>query len=278
MKYDLNKQEKYNSSALMELNEEFYRYKVLRSDEERLDVLGHKETVELLLQKPKSFCRFGDGEIDIISGKSIPFQKYDKNLAEILLRILSIQIENLYVGINYNYFYDINKLNNLSKGFYLVNSKKYRDFLLKYCNRERKYISAGFNQLYAMYSDYDYAQYYGSIKKLFSGKEIVIFAGDGILDKLEYDVFELAKTKEYISGPKINAFDKYEELLEKARCVPPRKTLVFILGPCSKALVYNLTKEGFIAYDVGHLAKDYDAYMRGMEKTDKNIIDFCKPD
>lgn len=79
-------------------------------------------------------------------------------------------------------------------------------------------------------------------------------------------------------GPKHNSFDQFDTLLSKAKMYPSNKTLVFILGPCSKALVYELAKEGYIAWDVGHLAKDYDAWMKGMDKTPQNIIDFYKPD
>lgn len=33
-----------------------------------------------------------------------------------------------------------------------------------------------------------------------------------------------------------------------------------------------------MAWDVGHLAKDYDAYMRHIEKNKKNIDKFFRPD
>lgn len=33
-----------------------------------------------------------------------------------------------------------------------------------------------------------------------------------------------------------------------------------------------------MAWDIGHLAKDYDAYMRGIDKTEGNIAEFLKPD
>ncbi len=33
-----------------------------------------------------------------------------------------------------------------------------------------------------------------------------------------------------------------------------------------------------MAWDIGHLAKDYDAYMRGIDKNEENIVEFFKPD
>lgn len=278
MKFDLAERE----VDILEQTKDICRYEVLdaniNNNDYMLDVLDYDDTVELLSKYPKSFCRFGDGEIELIEGRKIPFQKYDKRLADMLLEILTTNNDNCYVGINYNYFHSTDKLNRLNKKFYLTQVKKYREFLLKYCNRRRKYIAAGFNQLYAFYEHYDYKTYYKKLKELFMGREIVIFAGDGILDKLTYDVFELAKSKEFIYGPNKNAFDKFDELLEQAASIPPSKTIVLILGPCSKVLAWELSKRGFIAWDVGHLAKDYDMYMKRVEKSEENIIDFYRPD
>ena len=59
---------------------------------------------------------------------------------------------------------------------------------------------------------------------------------------------------------------------------PNKKIFVFILGPTANALVYKLSQKGYIAWDIGHLAKDYDAYMKKIEKNEKNIFEFFKPD
>ena len=66
----------------------------------KLDILDYDNTVELLLRNPKSFCRFGDGEIKIMEGNDILFQKYDKRLADMLVNILKNDSEYCYVGIN----------------------------------------------------------------------------------------------------------------------------------------------------------------------------------
>lgn len=223
MKFDLAERE----IDILEQSKDICRYEVLDRDidsnEYMLDVLDYDSTVDLLNKYPKSFCRFGDGEIKLIEGENISFQRYDKCLGSRLFEILTTDNENCYVGVNYNYFHSISKLNNLNKKFYLTRVKKYRDFLLKHCYKKRKYIAAGFNQLYAAYENYDYESYYRKIKALFAERELVIFAGNGVLDKLKYDVFELAKSKEFIYGPNKNAFDEFNELLEKAISVPPQE-------------------------------------------------------
>jgi len=282
LKYKLEDREKTILYNALDRVEDIYRFEIL--DDENIystmqvpNVLNYDQTIELLLNEPKSFCRFGDGEINIINGKSIPFQQYDKHLAEKLLKILRCNDENIYVGINYNYFHNTRNFTAYNRAFYLIDVKEYRDFLLNNCNKNRKYIAAGFNQLYMVLKDYDFKAYYAKIKKLFSGRDVIIFTGEGI-DNIQYDVFEFANSKEIIYAPSKNAYSEYDAILLKAQSYPKDKLLCFILGPASKVLVYELAQKGYLAYDIGHMAKDYDSYMKKTEKTKENIIDFFAPD
>ena len=261
--------------------EDFYLYELSETDfvnHEKLQVLDYDKTVQLMIDCPKSFCRFGDGEIDLIQGKDIPFQKYEEKLSDILLTLLSSNIPDIYIGINYNYFNSTKNLNEFNRKFYLTSVKPYRDFLNNICFRERTYIAAGFNQLYMIMKEYDYDKYYGNIIKLFKGREIVVFAGKGIIDHLRYNIFEYSKSCEYEEGSIKNAFSEYEELIERSKKYPKSKTLCYILGPTSKALVYQLTQEGYMAWDIGHLAKDYDTYCQKVKRSPENIKKFFEPD
>ncbi|MGN9136115.1 GT-D fold domain-containing glycosyltransferase [Clostridium sp. HCP1S3_B4] len=248
------------------------------AESKRLKILDYEETLNNILKNPKSFCRFGDGEIDIMNGKSIPFQKFDERLARIMLEILEDEITDLYVGINYNYFHSTKMLNSYNRKFYLMDVRPYREFLLNHCSMKRKYIAAAFNQLYMFYDKYNFDYYYQRIKLLFKDKELVIFTGKGVFKELKYDVFEECKRKKVIECPSINAFSEYDNILNRARKFPQNKVLCFILGPTSKALVYQLTKEGYMAWDIGHMAKDYNMYMRNVEKSAIEINEFYKPD
>lgn len=245
---------------------------------ERLKIFDYSQTINILLNDPKSFCRFGDGEIELICGNSIPFQTYNEKLANILLNILKDDETDLYVGINYNYFHSTKILNDYNRKFYMLNVRKYRNFLLENCTRNRDYIAAGFNQLYVISDSYDYEKYYAHLKSMFKGKELVLFIGKGVLTNIKYDIFDECKSKTIIEGPSKNAFSQYDSILKKAKSFSKEKTLCFILGPTSKALVYALAKEGYMAWDIGHLAKDYDMYMKNIQKNPATINDFFQPD
>lgn len=247
-------------------------------ESKRLHILNYEDTIDTILSYPKSFCRFGDGEIDIMQGKSIQFQKYDERLAKILLNILKDSATDMYVGINYNYFHSSKMLNEYNRKFYLLDARKYRHFLLDNCTSKRTYIAAAFNQMYMASDSYDCEDYYKKIRTLFYNRDLAIFAGEGILQKYSYDVFDACNTKTIIEGPSKDAFSEYDELLDKAKTFNKNTILCFILGPASKALVYELTKCGYIAWDIGHMAKDYDYYMKQVKKDKNNVFDFYKPD
>lgn len=245
---------------------------------ERLAVLSPVQTVDLLLQNPKSFCRYGDGEIDLIEGKSIPFQKYNPELAEKLLKTLQTDRKDLYIGINYSYFHAIDNLLPMVKRFYMTEVRDRRNKFLEYCNAGIRYIDAGFNQCFMTYQTFEFESYYEKIKKLFEHKKVVLFCGQGILDGLQNNLFEYAESVQYEYGPSKNAFEYYPQILEKAKAIGREKLICFILGPTSKILVSELTKEGFLAWDLGHLAKDYDAYKSRKMRSEQDIQKFFEPD
>lgn len=241
-------------------------------------ILDYDETLRLVTKEKKSFCRIGDGEIDIMNGKDIPFQHYDAKLADIMLEILQDDNTDMYIGINYSYFYDTGYMDPYIRKFYLMGNSKHRKLLLENCSLNRTYINATFNQIYVGGGMADYEEYYNSLRQMFKDSKLIIFAGEGVMDNLKYDLFELAKFKQIISGPSRDAFSQYDVILNKARTYSKEYVMCFILGPASKALVYQLTKEGYMAWDIGHMAKDYNAFREKAVKDKKFINSFYAPD
>lgn len=279
MLYSLRERERTLLYEGLNRVEDIYKYEIKDGQvEDTLNVLNYEQTINLLLEKPKSFCRFGDGEIDIIQGRNIAFQEYNNKLAKELKEALTTDDEEMYIGINYNLFHTCKNFSEYTRKFYLLEVKKYRDYLLSVCKKEKKYIAAGFNQLYMCVDNYDFSAYYAKVLKLFEERELVIFCGKGILDHLQYDVFQKAKSREYVYGPSQNAYTEYEQIFEKALQYPKEKTLCFILGPTSKVLVHKLSQKGYCAWDIGHMAKDYDAYMQQKERNDEEVKRFFAPD
>lgn len=258
----------------------FYEFEEDKHIFPSLDIYTADATVDLLLKEPKSFCRLGDGEIGIMKGGNSMFQTYDPNLAAELKALLTEEYDNMYVGINRCYFQSpvVNSENN--HRYYRIYGTELRRFFLKYCNPKNIYIDAAFPCAYFRFTEsYDFARHYEKRMQLFEGKKIAIMSGDGVLEKLKYDVFQRATDKIQLHGPSKNAYGKIDELVNLIdRTVPKDYVVCLILGMTASVMVPRLTKLGYMVWDIGHLAKDYDAYMKQTEKTTENIANFWEPD
>ena len=157
MQVNLREQELENRFETLLYAEDLCRYDVLDPDDQvRIpQILSPESSLSLLLESPKSFARFGDGEVALIKGESISFQEYDPRLADEMKNILRNECDDLYVGINYGYFHTSRHMNLFNRRFYMMNIRTPRQFLLEHCSLERPYIAAGFNQMYMCTDDAD---------------------------------------------------------------------------------------------------------------------------
>ena len=275
-----------------DLKEEWYRLKdesiedcVYEFDElkqmlPRLSILDEKETIRTLRDAPKSYSRFGDGEIGIIHGRDMPFQDYYPELASKMVDILSKKRDNLYVGLNASYFQSPAKYRERNRKFYRLNGTAYRRFFVDICDPDNLYLDAGaLGGYFKQGDDFDIDAQFREIRNLFAKKSIAVVCGEGILDDLEYDLFDLCNDRITIGAPRINAFASYDEIVERIKKEVPKDYLVcIILGMTATVLAADLADEGYIAWDIGHAPKEYDYYMRGVEKTDTVIEKFYAPD
>lgn len=242
------------------------------------NILDGEQSLDLILKTGKSFIRTSDGEVKIMMGLDQPFQKYDQALADGLRKLLSEKNDNLLVGINRNYYIP-GYLWNYSS-FYRRHAYDYRQYYKKILNPNITYIDATFTGfIFGTHKDEATINRYEKWKDAFAGKEIVIVCGEGVLDKLQYDIFERAKTKNFIYGPNKNAWSEKEKLMMQIKKFDNKNTIiVFILGMAGKVMAAELTECGYVCWDVGHLAKYYDAFMKGIENTEENISNFFSPD
>lgn len=259
------------------LNDASYEYNLDSHGRKKLTILNTDETLDLIEKSNKSFVRTGDGEIKAMMGENHAFQKYEKEVTDRLINLLEQPRENVLVGVNRNYFIPLNQMDD--NWYYSRNAYDFRKYYLKHCNKKNQYIDATCISGRQYSDDMKKRQHYDRWKKLFKGKDLVIICGEGILDAFEYDVFELANSKDYVYGPKTNAWDKHDEIINKITDnVSKDKILVFILGQAGKAMIPELTDMGYICWDVGHLAKYYNAYMTNMEWNKENTAKFFAPD
>ena len=106
-----------------------YHKKILKN---RIFVNSIEETVEHLVKSEDSMVRFGDGEIKLIAGKEIPFQKPDPALAERLKDILQTEEAGLSVALP-DIFEDVSAYVEKSQSFWMEHLLFHRREYNRYC-------------------------------------------------------------------------------------------------------------------------------------------------
>ncbi len=241
----------------------------------RPNILDRKDTIHLLVNSNLSLARFGDGELSLAAGHSIPHQAYNKKLADKIIDILKNKQKNLLVGINHWYFYceyDPKK-NNFSKQFELEMMPFFRKEVLKYINLDTIYCNAGITG-FGTLSEAEYNEY----KKIWNNKDILIVTCQEMLLQTKYNIYDNAKHIDYIFVPNKDSYSEYKPTLDKIKTYDKNTLIILMAGPLSKVLASDLANIGYRALDLGHLMKSYDYYRKGIDITSETVKEFFKPD
>ena len=245
----------------------------------RPNVIDDSKTIETLYKTKKSMARFGDGEIAIINGSDIPFQQYDAKLASRMREILQNTNDKLLVGINYWYFYPSYNPNEteLDKRWLLFEMPKCRKKLIPLLNFETEYIDAGFTGIRTQQNKQN-DMFYKQIRKIWEKHDVVCVGCREAHQKYEYDIFDNAKSETWIYVPNKNAFSEYDSILDKIKQYSKKSIVILMAGPTSKVLADDLSKSGYRALDLGHIAKSYDFYRKQIIINNDTAKDFWRPD
>lgn len=261
------------------LDDGIYEYNLELPAYRKLKILGKNESIDAILQSNKSFVRMCDGEIRIMQGIDQPFQQYETVIADTLVELLKNQREDILVGVNRDYY--TSHFRATKDDYNRRFSYDFRRYLDEHCNFESTYIDGActFNYVLGYSNDEITHLFWNKWKKAFKGKKLVIICGERIVEEMEYNIFEEAESIKYIYGPRKNAWDQHDEIIKKIEKEGKENLLIFIIGMAGKAMIPEVTDMGYTAWDIGHLAKGYNAYMTGMDGHDaENVADFFTPD
>ncbi len=238
----------------------------------RPKIKNFEETLDELINQNKSLIRFGDGEVLIMENRAIGFQDANPILAKRLQEIIKTDDPNLMIGINYHYFYsDLLNFLDYPKFVYRTFMNEVRSRLNKHLVPNKQYYTAGFTSVYQTFNEYDFEQFYNRVKKIWQNKDITIVCGDKTFEDIDYNIFESAKSIQYIYAPFDNAWEKYDKILEESKKTDKSNLVIAILGPTAKVLCFDLYRLGYRCLDLGHIAKDYDCFMKATLRNKKTI-------
>lgn len=242
-------------------------------------ILSVRESAEYILKEGKSLVRFGDGEFKIMTGDVAIFQKKNKILTKRLNEIFDSNDENVIIGIPYFCFHSINNVipydNKISRRFLYDFCGKNVDWIIDRIQKNRTYIEAC---IFSMENIKDSCEI---MRNLWRDKDITIISGDRVFKDIKYNVFDCARSIEYINAPTVNAFEKYGNILIEAKKIDKNRIICIILGPTATVLAYDLAKEGYQALDLGHIVKAYNFYKTNGDRnvfSDNEIQEFYGKD
>ena len=223
------------------------------------------QTLDYVIENKSSIIRFGDGEMDLMLGRSIPYQVYDENLASQLKEIISLQSDKkLVIGLP-NVFSDRSNFTPAAEAFW----KGHLEHHLKdYVELARAdwYGTTFVSRPYIDYVDKSQSfSQFEKLKQIWKNEDILIVEGVTSRSGVGNDLFDGANSIKRIICPSHNAYSRIEEIQEAVLQYAENRLILCMLGPTAKILSYNLFKKGYRVLDIGHIDSEYEWMKMGAD-------------
>ena len=232
-------------------------------------VLPIKDTVDLIVKKKLSVIRFGDGEISLIDGLNLGFQKRDRELSNKLEVILRTNKEGLLICIPGIW----DRLENFKSYAYWFNMHhlyRYGHVWKNVLSYNAVYGDTNITRSYLAYVDRsDCNSIFKSIFSIWNASDVILVEGEKSRLGVGNDMFNSVKSLKRILCPPENAFEKYEEIKKEVLKNDKDKLILVSLGPTAKVLAYDLFLLNYRVVDIGHVDMEYEMFLRGETKQTK---------
>ena len=233
-------------------------------EERQISVLSIDQSLDYLLEKGASVVRFGDGEMDLVAGRSIVYQEFDPELSARLREIMSMESNERLMICLPDVFTGLERYSIDAQNFWSLNHLPH--FLEKYKNicRAPWYGSTFISRPYIDLEDKTpSAGYFAKLKQLWQDKDLLIVEGLTSRSGVGNDLFDGARSIKRIICPSRNAYSKLEAIKQAVREHADNRLILTMLGPTAKVLVYDLVQEGYRALDIGHIDSEYEWFQMG---------------
>ena len=233
-------------------------------EERQISVLSIDQSLDYLLEKGASVVRFGDGEMDLVAGRSIVYQDFDPELSARLREIMSMESNERLMICLPDVFTGLERYSIDAQNFWSLNHLPH--FLEKYKNicRAPWYGSTFISRPYIDLEDkMPSAGYFAKLKQLWQDKDLLIVEGLTSRSGVGNDLFDGARSIKRIICPSRNAYSKLEAIKQAVREHADNRLILTMLGPTAKVLVYDLVQEGYRVLDIGHIDSEYEWFQMG---------------
>lgn len=242
-------------------------------------ILGMKETLSYLHVKRCSIGRYGDGEIRLMNGIDIAFQKATDDLRRELIDVANSRDNGFLVCI---------PLAVSDQTPYTFNAKLWwSGHLLWWKNRPLSGcgIAGGYKQFFSQHEVLGDSQVtrpwmstqnvelasecFQMLRHEWDDKNIILIEGCKTRIGVGNDYLDNAKSVTRILGPAEDAYSKIDKIYEATVAIAEtvdNAIILLALGPTATVLAYRLFKAGFRALDIGHVDVEYEWFKMKAKK------------
>lgn len=242
----------------------FFKLKIVQFLGKKITICDVPTSLKLLNTTEKSLARFGDGELSLILGSGISFQKKQGDIAERLQYVLTHPIDNCFIGVP-DAINNYTNITNASMEFWVPYMNKYRKHWVKLLSSSEQYLTTNVTRLYIRYKDKSQCmENFRSLMHIWAGKDILIVEGKNTALGVGNDLLSGARSIQRILCPSENAYAKYDEILEATKQNAANRIVLLALGPTATVMAYDLALAGIRALDIGHCDIEYEWCLRGV--------------
>jgi len=228
------------------------------------------ETIDELLNTEKSLVRFGDGDMNLISGaKNHVRQVRNPELQARMRKIIKFEDENLMVAIN-GIFDGMKDMTPRGKSFWVRFLLKGRRYYHTYLDKSKTYYNTFFTRFYFCFADKKRSEgWIARIRMIFKDRKLLVIEGVGSHNGVGNDLFSEAKEVRRIICPPSNAYFAYDKILAAARTYDKSYYVIISLGATTKPLCEDLYHDGYRVLDLGNIDVEYEWCLNHeIDKTD----------
>lgn len=233
----------------------------------KLRILDSDKTIAYIIKHRMSIARFGDGEFNIIfNGEGVNFQSGSAQLSQRLKEVLLSNHPEVLVCLPFP-INNVHGMNEHAQNFYqswsLENYHRLAAMLIEKNGKQRQYGDTNTTRPYKDWDDPVRARrIFNSMKELWQDQDVLFVEGEQTRLGLGNDLFAGARSIKRILAPAVNAFDRYEEILQTVLELHQGELIILALGPAATVLAYDLAVRGIRTLDMGHVDIEYEWYLR----------------
>ena len=231
---------------------------MLEKQPDTIQVKGIDETLDYIIEHNPSLVRFGDGEINMLAGDSIPYQDYDEELVSIMRDIIGQESREEIVVCLPDAFTDRFKFTSWAIPFWKDHMDHYMDFYRELCS-DSWYGSTFVSRPYIDFEDKSQAKaQFEKLKSIWKNRDLLIVEGATSRSGVGNDLFDEANSIKRIICPSHSAFSRVHEIEQEIEKYATGRLILCMLGPTAKVLAYRLSQKGYQVLDIGHIDSEYE--------------------